>query len=550
MEQVCAELSQQLVGFSKWFNANYEGIEPPLPGLDADQACKILQGELERLAVEGGMIPTSYGMGRLVYDSLKIGLIESCVTWKVMMVPEDEATYSIAAGGRLQIGTQQSMRLKIDIVPYDDHYPDPTPARHYDIHEVEIPIADLPAMGFTDDEIERMRHASPGSEKQEQRRRRQGITPGLPQPHQTVLLREYWGDLVHPQRGTMLAEKIFFLTASGTSVVRKPQRIRDHLWCGYRPFLCVVLLPTPTAREHHAFVDIARPLVEAESELTNLMIDAGFNAALGIKEVRSWMLEDPSVIQGGLRPGLDLEVAQGMGEGDVVKRVDTGTLNQDMLNVLDRMSRMRQEAFRINDLQLGRTPQRKQSATEIMQIQDAGNDLFSNIALRFEDTGIEPLLELCWLLIWQFADKSMITRFGAIVGPENAQSLAMLTPQERFAAFATSVTFKVQGYKYQLQRVKDLQKLMMLRQQAAANPALMQVIAQRFSPQKEYALILQSLGIDPADVERDADEPMPNPMLMAGQAGAPQAGNPAVNPAAAQAGPPPNPMGQRGGQLP
>jgi hypothetical protein len=127
----------------------------------------------------------------------------------------------------------------------------------------------------------------------------------------------------------------------------------------------------------------------------------------------------------------------------------------------------------------------------------------------------------------------------------------LLTPQERFACFATSVTFKVQGYKYQLQRVKDLQKLMMLRQQAAANPALMQVIAQRFSPQKEYALILQSLGIDPADVERDPNEPMPDPNLMAGQAGAPnQAQNPAANPAAAQAGPPPNPMGQRGGQLP
>ena len=548
LEQVCAELSQQLVGFTHWFSASYQGLPPPLPGLDEEHAAKILSDELDRLAVEGGKIPTTYGMGRLVYDSLKIGLIESVVTWKVMMVPEDHPVYSVGPDGRLVMQSESSMRLKIDLVPYDDHFPDPSPAQHYDIHEVELAIADLPDMGFTGDEIEKMRHTSPGGEKQEQRRRRQGITPGLPQPQHRVLLREYWGNLVHPQTGKMLAKDVFFLTAGGTSVIRKPTRIRDLLWGGWRPFISVVLLPTPTAGEHHAFVDIARPLVEAESELTNLVIDAGFNAAFGIKEVRSWMLEDPSVIQKGITPGIDLEVAEGRGDGDVVKRVDTGTLNQDMLTVLDRISRMRQEAFRINDLQLGRTPQRKQSATEIMQIEDAGNDLFSNIALRFEDTGIEPLLELCWQLLWQFADKSMLTRWGATVGPENAQTLAVLTPQERFSVFASTVSFKVQGYKYQLQRVKDLQKLMMLRQQAAANPALLQVITERFSPQKEYALILQSLGIDPADVERDPDEPMPNPALLAGQAGAP--GNPAQNPAAAQAGPPPNPQGQRGGQLP
>ena len=556
MEQVCAQLTQQLVGFSHWFSAKYEGVEPPLPGLDADQAVKILGQELDRLAVEGGKMPTTYGIGRLIYDSLKIGLIESVVTWKITMAPEDAPVFTIGPGNSLTLKPRSTMRLKIDLIPYDDHYPDPSPAQHYDIHEVEIAVADLPELGFSESEIEKMRHASPGGEKIEERRRRQGITPALPQPLHRVLLREYWGDLIHPQTGKLIAKSIMFLTASGTSVVRKPIRIRDILWSGKRPIISVPLLPTPAAEEHHAFIDIARPLVEAESELTNLAIDAGFNAALGIKEIRSYMLEDPSVIQGGLRPGIDLEIAEGRGDADVVKRVDTGTLNQDMLNVLDRISRMRQEAFRINDLQLGRLPQRKQSATEIMQVEDAGNDLFSNIALRFEDTAVEPLLELCWLTIWQFADDSMIARMGGIVGPENAQSLAMLSPQERFVCFASAPSFKVQGYKYQLQRVKDLQKLMMLRQQAASNPALLQVITSRFSPLKEYAIILQSLGIDPSDVERDPDEPMPDPTMLQAQAGMPPGGgsgapqNPAANPAAAAAGPPPNPTGQRGGQMP
>jgi len=553
MEQVCAQLTQQLVGFAHWFSASYEGLEPPLPGLDADQATRILSNELDRLAVEGGKMPTTYGMGRLVYDSLKIGLLESVVTWKVTMAPEDAPVYRMNPDGTMKTMVRQSMRLKIDIIPFEDHYPDPSPAQHYDIHEVEVAIADLPDFGFTDDEIEKMRVASPGGEKLEQRRRREGIAPAMQSPGFRVLLREYWGDLIHPQTGKMLAKAVFYLTAGGTSVVRKPVRIRDLLWAGKRPIISVPLLPTPLAEINHAFIDIARPLVEAESELTNLIIDAGFNAALGVKEVRAYMLEDPSVVSKGVTPGMDLEIAEGRGDGDVIRRVDTGTLNQDMLQVVDRISRMRQEAFRINDLQLGRLPQRKQSATEIMQVEDAGNDLFSNIALRFEDTGIEPLLELCWLTLWQFADSSMITRMGAVVGPENAQTLAMLSPEERYVCFASAASFKVQGYKYQLQRVKDMQKLMMLRQQAASNPALLDVITQRFSPQKEYAIILQSLGIDPADVERDPDEPQLNPALMApGGAGGPQGpqANPAMNPAAASAGPPPNPGGQRGGQMP
>lgn len=552
LEQVCAQLAQQLVGFANWFSADYEGQEPPLPGLDDKQAAKILRQELDRLAVEGGKMPTTYGMGRLIYDSLKLGCIESQITWKVLVATEDAPQYRIEDGA-LTSSTIPSKRLKIDLIPFDDHYPDPSPAGHWDIHEMEVAIADLPDLGFTPDEIAKMRHASPGGEKAEGRRNRTGIAPSMQQPPHRVMLREYWGDIIHPQTGVLLARQVYFVTVASTSVIRKPVWIREVLWAGKRPFISIPLLPTPTAEEHHAFVDIARPLVEAESELTNLVIDGGFNAALGVKEIRSYMLEDPSVVAKGLTPGMELEIAEGRGDAEVVRRVDTGTLNQDMLQVLDRISRMRQEAFRINDLQLGRLPQRKQSATEIMQVDEAGNDLFSNIALRVEDTGIEPLLELCWLTLWQFADQAMLDRMGPIVGPDNAKSLAALTPEERFAAFASAATFKVQGYKYQLQKVKDLQKLMMLRQQAQTNPAILDLITKKFSPVKEYEIIMQSLGIDPTDIERDPDEPPPNPQLLAaagpGQPGD-QGGNPAMNPAAAQAGPPPNPMGQRGPQLP
>ena len=558
LEQVCAQLTEQLVGYSNWFSGSYEGDPPPLPGLEADEASRILKIELERLAVDGGCMPTTYGMHRLIYDSLKLGLLESEVTWKVSMVPDYLPSYAME-NGQMVVTETESMRLRVDLVPFQDFYPDPTAAQQYMIHEIEVPISELPDLGFSQDEIDRMRHAAPGTEKLEQQRRRTGIAHSMPSPLNRVLLREYWGDLTHPQTGNLLARGVTFMTAANVYVCKKPQFIRDILWPGLRPFIHVPLLPTPTAEQHHAFCDIAVPLIEAECELFNLLVDAGFHAALGVKEVRSYMLVDQTQIGKGITAGLELEVAAGQPDTDVVKRVDTGTLSPDMLQIYDRISRTRQEATRTNDLQLGRQAVRKTSATEINQITESSDDLFSNMALRFEDTAIEPLLELCWLTLWQFADEPMLRRIGSALGPMHQQTLALLTPEERFVAFANAVSFKVQGYKYQLSKIRDIQKIMMLRQQAMQNPALAQILQEEISPIKEYKMILQSLGIDPNDLKPDANEPRMDPMLMQGQAGNPQGGpmgpggpNPAQSPGmpSPQAPTPPNPMGDRGPQLP
>jgi hypothetical protein len=557
LEQVCAQLTEQLVGYDNWFSGKYEGDKPPMPGLEADEAARILKIELERLAVDSGCMPTTYGMHRLIYDSIKLGLIESEVTWKVSMLPDYLPTYEMQ-NGQMVLGETESLRIHVDLIPFEDFFPDPSPAKQYMIHEIEVPIAELPDLGFTDEQIDQMRHAAPGTEKLEQQRRRAGLAATMPNKRHTVLLREYWGDLVHPQTGTLLARAITFTTAANTTVVKPLARIRETLWPGLRPFIHVPLLPTPTAEIHHAFLDIARPLVEAECELFNLLVDSGFHGALGIREIRAWKLVDQSQIAGGLRAGMELEVDERAGDEPVVAKVDTGTLSQDMLQVYGILGRTRQEGTRINDLQLGRQAIRKTSATEISQISQSSDDLFSNLALRFEDTAIEPLLELCWLFLWQFADQPMLQRIGSVLQPLHAETLPLLSPEERFVAFASGVSFKAQGYKYQLQSTKDIQTILMLQQQALQNPALMQVLQTQVDPVKFYKMVLRSKGIDPADLAPDGQSQPLDPLLMQGQAGNPQAGGPAgTNPAAAPLNAsaqsqmaPPNPLGERGIQQP
>lgn len=546
LEQISAQLTQQLVGASNWFSADYDGQPPPLPGLDADAAARILRVELDRMSVEGGGIPTQVGVTRFIYDALKLGLIESVVTAKVSVDMDEVPKYEVGPGGELVQRMKPATRLRVDLIPFSDHFPDPSPARHYDIHEVEVHIADLPDLGFSDEEIAEIRNCNVGSEKQEESRKRAGLTSGMPNKKNCVWLREYWGDLIDPQTGEMLAKKAFFVTAGGSHVARKPVKIKDILWHDYRPFISIPLAPTPTAEVHHAFLDMAIPLIEVESELTNLMIDGGFAEALGAKILKEYMLVDELSVAKGVLPGQILSVKEGYPNEKVYERVDTGTVTQQMLSTLDRMSRERQQALRINDLQAGRTPQRKQSATEITMIEEAGNDLFSNMALRFEDTFIEPMLELLWLTLWQFADESMVARMAPTVGAENGEILTLMKPAERFVAFASAALFKVQGYKYQLQAMKNWQKWMAFRQQAMTNQALMSVLQGEVSPIKEYKMGLQALGIDPNELRPEPGEPSMDPALMAGQSG-----NPGQNPQAGQneAIAPPNALGERGSQI-
>jgi hypothetical protein len=94
---------------------------------------------------------------------------------------------------------------------------------------------------------------------------------------------------------------------------------------------------------------------------------------------------------------------------------------------------------------------------------------------------------------------------------------------------------------------------MSLYQMAAQNPALMQVLQTEISPIKFFKMVLRSRGLDPNDLKPDPGEQQMDPNLMQGQAGNPQAPNPAQSPQlGSQQGQmaPPNSLGERGIQQP
>ena len=588
LEQICGQMTKQLTSFRNWFSIEFEGGDP-LPGLTGEVARKLLRGELERLYVEGNALPTTYGTGRLVYDALKLACIESEVTMKVTGIDQENLVFRLQRndmpngddgtehgieshrgyGDIVEQVVVKEWRLKVELVPFADFYPDPSPSRSYCIHEVEVAIADLPGFGFDEDDIAALRgHTS--TEKEEDRRKRSGAPTANATANDRVLLREFWGNLIHPQNGTLLAKNVLVFATGNRVLKQNGRRVQPNpMMHGRRPFVNVPLVPTPTSPIHHAFLDIARPLVEVESELTNLVIDGGVAAIHGIKEVREYMLEDPNQLANGLVPGIELTVREGQPDTPVVRRVDSGTLPQETLTVLDRISRERQEAFATNDLQLGRLPARKESATALTQLEESADSLFSQMALLFEDGGIEPMIELAWLTMWQFLDEfGAEGRLAGVLGPELSAVLELMAPHERFVALANGVRIKVQGYKYQLAAVKEYQKLLTLQNSIAQSPELLAIYREEFSPRRQFELLYRAIGVDPEDLRYSAEEKAamlaqqqqqamlaaqqaamgggvvppgggPSPMQQAAAGGVPPSGNPA-----------PNPTGERGIQYP
>jgi hypothetical protein len=510
---------------------------------------------LERLQIDGNYVTSLYGIQQLINDSLNIAEIESCVTWKVSIADVEKEVYSFDEtdpNAPPFSTTEIEKRLKIEIVPYDDHYPDPTAARNFDIHEVEVPISALPDLGFDDDTIAKM-VGQVSTEKQEQRRVRQGIGQVSNQSNHTVVLREYWGNLIDPTTGKMRGRNVCMMACGNALLVKRPHPINSILWHGRRPWITAELLRTPTSTVHHAFLDIARPLVELESELTNLVIDGGFASVHGVKELRDYALSDKSQVNKGVTNGMTLRIAEGYENTEVLRRVDTGAVTPETFNVLTHVQGMRQEAFRISDLMRGQFPERQESATATLAVTDASNDLFSAMALRFEKGGIEPLLELSWLTMWQY--KNAFPQGSQGLPPEQAALLESMDERQRFVVMANGVKFKAHGYKYQLQAVKDHQKLMTMHQSISTSPEQQAIYRVKFSPFKEFELMYRSLGVDPTELEwtaEDIEQMQALQMQLAGQVpaegGGGDGGN--ANPKGVSTGPTPNPTGTRGVQFP
>lgn len=507
VEQFSAFIKKALVSYGNWFSVD----APPHSPLNENEIRELLKCFLTNLA-DGFRESTSFALQ--ISDGCKASLLEAVMTFKIHGYKVPQQSYRVERGfkfvegkgfketAKLKQKEHNPWRLAIDLISADDYFPDPTGRKLYEIHRVERDFHDvmeLADQGLYDPDVvdqimsdfdERLKEYQDAAT-----RNQQGVTP--PSFRRTVIIDEYWGDLVD-ENGRLKEKNIVCAMANEKYLIREPEP--NPNWHGDSPFVSIPLVRVPHTVWHKALFDHASPLNMALNEIFNLVLDGGLASVWGIKQMRMGGLEDARQVSGGLSPGMTLAVKDEFPAGEkVVEVVATGEVPADALNTFNLANQEFQSAALTNDLKLGQLPEKQVRATEIVEIQQSQAVTLDGITVDME-TGIVKILEKAWLCMLQNASDLDAQEIIAAVGPKAALLLSRMSPAERYARFGQGYGIKVFGLSATMARVKEFQKRMALQQVIQTSPPLLESYLRRYDPDQDLDAIMKSLNVNPEDI--------------------------------------------------
>jgi len=593
IHQAAAVIENQLVNFQNWF-----AIEAPggLSVFDPDTLRKIVAHSLDRLWKPGDEHETAYSFPSFLADSIILGLIEGEICWKIFGVDSERVAYMLESvsdanntgdesGGSELLDLQaeytdesrppartyerqsqqitkaflRTFRLGMDLVPFEDSYPDPSALNLFHIHEVTRHISELRDNPDYDPQvIAGLSNYISALEADRDKAIRSGIPVGklLGDDPNQVRVREFWGNVVEPSSGKYKYRNCFLTTVNG-KLLRPPTP--NPNWHQCRPLLRASLLHAPLSPVAKAMVDHARDIAEAENETASLMIDGGIASVWGTRHAPSDLLADPTSISRGIPPSFTAVLKRGAPlNAKFMERVDEGTQTpQYGMDMLQRLGAAREKGMATPSFPNTTSP-REAPATEAVLADEASGNLYENLAGRLERNLIVPGLQLVWLTIWQGLDDFSSPELVEILGPERATFLQQLTTEERFYLFANNVKFDVKGLRNLLTRMNDFRKLSTVTQMVTANPMLQQAFVTQYNPARLVEKAIRAVNIDPTELEWRASEDAQRQSLLltlqtpAGQQkqASPYA-QPGMTPAVGESSvegemPPTNPFGSQG----
>ena len=509
-EQMAAFVKRALVQFGDWFSVEYSQDKAVLT---PEQCRTLLRRFLERVYVARNQ---TANISTIMSDAVKQGLHESLIILKVHGTYMTERTFKVEPGAAI-IGEEDKLksvetevwRLRIDLIPGEDFYQDPTGRNLYRIHRVERDYFDVLAdakRGLYDrkavEELGDVMERDFQEKRQAVHRGQNEATP--PQFRRRVLLDEFWGTILGPD-GEPVAENIVCTVANDKVVIRKPEPY--PFWHGEDPFVVAPIVRVPHSTLHKALFDHAASLNLAINEIFNLILDGAISSVWGVRQVREDALADPRQISNGVPQNATLLLADGAPPDiKAVEAVVTGRVPAEAVGMLNLVDRELQNAELTNDTRLGNLPPRAVKATEIVETQQSQAVVLDAFAGDIEHEIMEPMLRKCWFCILQYMDDLPAQDLVEALGVKAAYSLANMSAAKRFAAYSGTFRFRVLGLSGTLARSRDFQKLMALMQGVAGNPILMEAFMRRISADKTLDFVMKSLNINPESLQPTDEE--------------------------------------------
>jgi hypothetical protein len=511
-EQLKAFVKRALTQFGPWFSMDL----PKNSVLTPEQARSLLMRFLNNVVVNR---TETRDFATLLGDSVMQALFESLLIFKVHGTYRNERTYRVEPGNLLA-GTESKLmpdnhdvwRLRIDLIPSQDYYPDPTTRGLYEIHRVErdwIDVWNMAEHGVYDKTIVQSIHDDMmKSEKYGLKARHRGQDETYPlSRRKRLVVEECWGTLLGPDGRPLNGQENTCTTIINDKyVVREPTPIADIFWDGESPIVKAPIVRVPHSVWHKALFDNAAQLNLAIDEIFNLILDGGIASVWGVRQVREHLLADPRQISNGIPQGATLVINEDAPlDAKAVEQVSTGSVPPEALSVFGVVDREYGQAALTNDVRLGNLPVKQVKATELVQADQNSSVLIDSFASDLEREAIEKVLKKSWLRLMQFADDIPASDVVDAVGVSAAFKLSRMSEAQRYAMFAQGLSFHVNGLSGTLSKAREFQKLMAMMQGVGTNPVLMMAFLRKISPEKTLNHIMRALNINPENLELDED---------------------------------------------
>lgn len=517
VEQMSAFIKKGLTQFGSWFSVEVDNNVRPI--ISGQQIATILNVFLGNLWAGNNKLSN---IQTVIGDGVKVGLLEAVPIFKVhgSMMPTRKF---VAEPGEielvdnrpqreksLRIVEDEEWRLRIDLIRFEDYFPDPTGYGLYEIHECERDLHEVLAMaedGIYDMAAVEELIAVDFSRAEDMERQPEAMNqnePIKPQFRKRVVLREFWGTLLNSD-GTVAHRNIVATVANEKFLIRPPEP--NPFWHQQSPFVAEPLIRVPWSVWHKALYDEASSLNLAINEVFNLMIDGGIASVWGTRQIRLEDLEDPSQVGGGVPQGATLAVKPTLPVGGkVIERVIEGDVPQDAFAIFGALNQEFAQAVLTNEIKMGAIPKKEVRATEVIEASQSQAITLDGIVADLENNVINKLLEKAWLTVLQNADDFPQEVLLGQIDRRVGLILMRASPAERFALFAGMAKFNCFGLSATMAQAREFQKMMAIVQVILQNPLTLQAFMKRFSADKTIDSIFRMMNFNPEQIMKSQEE--------------------------------------------
>ncbi len=409
---------------------------------------------------------------------------------------------------------QKAWRLRLDIVSQFNYYPDPTPTNHRRLYEIEdmwMDYSEVCALSEGEDAIydskvvkliEHNSDTDADSKTDEQRRTNQNAVSHAFRGR--VKITEFWGNILD-ENDEIIHENCVCTLANDKWLIRPPTP--NPLWHQESPYVVANLLDIPDAVWPKALMDSPTKHNIAATELYNLMVDGAMKAVNNIGMLRQDWLENPDQVEGGITPGMNLNVNSQCPPGaKILEMTQTGTVPPEAMNMFQIIQQEFNRDALTSDIRSGMQPKGDTSATQVVETNQTITSVFKGLAGNVEEHWMQPLLKKAWITSMQYSDLMDEDEIRGALSPDRAERFLQMSPEERFANTARGLKFRVNGITLTLQRKQDFRQYMTLIQTVAGSQTLSEAFTKKYSWDAMLRQIMKSLGLDTQSIELSVAE--------------------------------------------